>query len=146
MKRIMEKILKKLRKILSKEVIFYLIFGVLSTIVNLVAFYILNSLMSINENVSNFIAITLAVLFAYVTNKDLVFHSQAQTLKDRFMQFMKFMSGRAFTFALEFFGGLVLFKLPIPNIIIKAFLTVIVIVLNYFISKYFAFKGKDKNK
>ena len=106
---IIKKIIKKARKILSKEVIFYLIFGVLSTIINLVAFYIMNSLMSINENVSNFIAITLAVLFAYITNKDLVFHSKAQSLKDRLTQFVKFMSGRAFTFALEFFGGLLLF-------------------------------------
>ena len=140
---IIKKIIKKARKILSKEVIFYLIFGVLSTIINLVAFYIMNSLMSINENVSNFIAITLAVLFAYVTNKDLVFHSKAQSLKDRLTQFIKFMSGRAFTFALEFFGGLLLFKLPIPNIIIKTLLTIIVIILNFFISKYFAFKNKE---
>jgi methylenetetrahydrofolate dehydrogenase (NADP+)/methenyltetrahydrofolate cyclohydrolase len=35
-----------------------------------------------NENLSNFIAISLAVLFAYITNKDLVFHSEAKNLKE----------------------------------------------------------------
>ena len=54
------------------------------------------------------------------------------------------MLGRAFTMVLEFVGGLLLFNLPIPNIIIKAGLTVIVIILNFFISKFFAFKNNTK--
>ena len=135
MKKRIERIVKIIRKKLSKEVIYYLIFGVMTTLINLVVFFILNALMSINENVANFIAITLAILFAYATNKDLVFHSKAQTIKEKLLQFIKFIAGRAFTFALEFFGGILLFKLPIPNIIIKAILTIIVIVLNFFISK-----------
>lgn len=141
-----QKIMEKVKKVLNKEVIFYLIFGVLSTIINLGSFYILNTLLSINENLANFIAIILAVLFAYFTNKDLVFHSEVKTFKDKIIQFFKFMSGRAFTLAVEFFGGLLLFKIPIPNMITKTFLTVIVVILNYFISKYFAFNSNSKDK
>ena len=95
-------------------------------------------------NIANFIAILLAVIFAYITNKDLVFHANAKNLKERIQQFCKFMLGRAFTMVLEFVGGLLLFNLPIPNIIIKAGLTVIVIILNFFISKFFAFKNNTK--
>ncbi len=141
-----QKIMEKVKKVLNREVIFYLIFGVLSTIINLGSFYILNTLLSVNENLANFIAIILAVLFAYFTNKDLVFHSEVKTFKDKIIQFLKFMSGRAFTLAVEFFGGLLLFKIPIPNMITKTFLTVIVVILNYFISKYFAFNSKSKDK
>lgn len=141
-----QKIMEKVKKVLNREVIFYLIFGVLSTIINLGSFYILNTLLSINENLANFIAIILAVLFAYFTNKDLVFHSEVKTFKDKIIQFFKFMSGRAFTLAVEFFGGLLLFKIPIPNMITKTFLTVIVVILNYFISKYFAFNSNSKDK
>ena len=47
---------------------------------------------------------------------------------------------------IEFVGGIVLFKLPIPHIITKAALTVIVIILNFFISKFFAFKIKKKDE
>lgn len=144
--KINQKIMEKVKKLLNKEVIFYLIFGVLSTIINLGTFYILNTLLSVNENLANFIAIILAVLFAYFTNKDLVFHSDVKTFKDKIIQFLKFMSGRAFTLAVEFFGGLVLFKIPIPNMITKTFLTVVVVILNYFISKYFAFNSKSKDK
>ena len=52
---------------------------------------------------------------------------------------------RAFTMVVGFVGGiLLLFKLPIPNIITKALLTIIVIIVNFFISKFFAFKNNNK--
>lgn len=140
----MKKIKELLKKTLTKEVILYIVFGVLTTLVNLVSFYVMNSLLHWDENIANFIAILLAVIFAYITNKDLVFHANAKNLKERIQQFCKFMLGRAFTMVLEFVGGLLLFNLPIPNIIIKAGLTVIVIILNFFISKFFAFKNNTK--
>ena len=142
----MKQIIELLKKILTKEVILYIVFGIFTTIVNLGSFYIMNSLLHWEENVSNFIAILLAVLFAYITNKDLVFHSNAKGIKNRFIQFIKFMLGRAFTMIVEFIGGILLFQLPIPNIISKTVLTVIVIILNFFISKFFAFKNNNKKK
>ena len=140
----MEKLKKILQKILTKEVILYIAFGVFTTIVNLGSFFVMNTLLDMNENLSNFIAILLAVLFAYITNKDLVFHSKAESAKEKIMEFLKFMLGRAFTMVLEFVGGLILFKTAIPSIISKCFITVIVIILNFFISKFFAFKTKNK--
>lgn len=138
----MEKIKELIKTVLTKEVILYIVFGVFTTLVNLGSFYIMNSILKWNENLSNFIAILLAVLFAYITNKDLVFHSGAETIKEKVTEFAKFMAGRAFTMIIEFVGGLILFKLPIPNIITKLGLTIIVIILNFFISKFFAFKKK----
>ena len=140
----MSKIKEIIKKILTKEVILYIIFGILTTIVNLASFYIMNSLFKLEENIANFIAIILAVLVAYITNKELVFHSQAKSKKQKLAQFVKFVMGRAFTMLIEFLGGFLLFKLPIPNIITKAGLTVIVIILNFFISKFFAFKSKKQ--
>ena len=136
----MDKLKLIIKKILTKEVILYIVFGILTTIINLASFYIMADMLKWEENLSNFIAIILAIIVAYVTNKDMVFHSKAITFKERLIQFIKFMAGRAFTMIIEFAGGFVLFKLPIPNIISKAFLTIIVIILNFFISKFFAFK------
>lgn len=138
----MIRIKELLKKTFSKEVLLYIIFGILTTIVNLGSFYIMNSVLNWKENISNFIAIWLAVLVAYITNKDLVFHSGAKKILDKALEFIKFIIGRAFTLILEFIGGIILFQLPIPNIISKIFLTVIVIILNFFISKFFAFKKK----
>ena len=55
------------------------------------------------------------------------------------------MAGRAFTMILEFGLDAILFKTAIPKMITKVVITVIVIVLNYFLSKFFAF-SKKKNK
>ena len=145
----MKKIEEIFKKICTREVILYIFFGVLTTLVNLGSFYILNEMLKWNENLSNFVAIILAVLFAYITNKDLVFHSEAKKIKEKLYEFFKFILGRSFTMLLEFFGGLILFNFTIPKFITKAVLTVLVIILNFFISKFFAFKtnndGSNKN-
>lgn len=130
------------KRILTKEVLLYIIFGILTTVVNLGAFYILTTKWQWNENIANLIAILLAILVAYVTNKDLVFHSKAKTIKDKLQEFLKFMLGRAFTMIIEFLGGLLLFQTAIPEMVSKTFLTIIVIILNFFISKFFAFTSK----
>lgn len=133
------------KRILTKEVILYIVFGILTTIVNLGIFYVLTTKCQWNKNISNLIAIIFAILVAYVTNKDLVFHSKAQTGKQKLQEFFKFMLGRAFTMAVEFLGGLLLFQTVIPEMISKTFLTIMVIILNFFISKFFAFTSQKKN-
>ena len=62
----------------EKDIMLYIIFGILTTCVNLITFYILNSLIHINENIANLIAIPLSILFAYITNRKWVFHTQAK--------------------------------------------------------------------
>lgn len=139
----MEKIKELIKKVCTKEVIFYVIFGVLTTLVNIGSFYIMTDKLNWNENISNIIAISLSVLFAYVTNKNLVFHSDAKEWKEKLNQFLKFILGRGFTMLVEFLGCWLLFeKTLIPQMISKCFITVIVIILNFFISKFFAFKKK----
>ena len=133
-----------MKSLLNNEIILYIIFGIFTTIVNLLSFYIMNNMLNWEENIANLIAIILAVLVAYATNKDLVFHSKAKGNKEKMKEFLKFILGRAFTMLVEFLGGFILFKLPIPNIITKIGLTIIVIILNFFISKFFAFKSEKQ--
>ena len=144
----MEKIKELIKKILTKEVILYIVFGLLTTAVNLVSFWIMNSILNWNEDLSNGLAIVLAILVAYFTNKDLVFHSGANTFKEKLFEFFKFILGRAFTMALEFGGGLIFLTEDnkVRNIIVKLILTIIVIILNFFISKFFAFRKKNNKE
>ena len=135
---------KFVKKILTKEVILYVVFGALTTLINIGSFFIMTTFFNINNDLANNIAIILAVLFAYITNKDLVFHSQANGFGEKFIEFCKFILGRLITMFIESVGGSLLFKyVPIPTIVSKCFITIIVIILNFFISKFFAFK-KDK--
>ena len=141
----MKKIKELMSKVLTKEVILYAIFGVLTTLINIGSFYVMTKYLSIDENLANNIAIIIAVLFAYITNRKLVFHSQAQGFSEKFIEFCRFILGRLFTMFIESFGGSLMFKyIPILPIISKCLITVIVIILNFFISKFFAFKSPNK--
>ena len=132
------------KKVLNREVIFYTIFGILSTLVNFTTFYILTKI-GVEENLANFIAIIMAVLFAYFTNRKIVFNSKAETFKEKLKEFYKFILGRVFTMFVEMFGFYLLFNIMnIHEIISKLVITIIVVILNFFISKFFAFKKQNK--
>ena len=140
----MEKIKELVKKVCTKEIIFYGIFGILTTLVNIGSFYLMTSFLNLEENLSNIIAISLAVIFAYFTNRKIVFHSDASDFGEKLVEFCKFILGRLFTMVIEYIGCALLFKYaPIPTMISKCIITVIVIILNFFISKFFAFKKKD---
>ena len=134
---------KFVQKVFTKEIILYAFFGVLTTLINIGSFYLMTTFLNVSNNLANNIAIIIAVLVAYITNKDMVFHSQAEGFKEKFIEFCKFILGRLFTMVIESIGGALLFKyVPIPSIVSKCIITVVVIILNFFISKFFTFKRK----
>ncbi len=134
-----------IKKFCTKEVIFYIIFGVSSTVINLVVTWALSKIME--GSIASAIGILTAVIFAYFTNRKMVFNSQAVGFKENLNEFWKFMIGRAFTMLLEE-GGVILFNtiLKLPLMPVKLVLTVIVIITNYFLSKFFAFTKKDNKE
>ena len=132
-----------IKKVLNKDVMLYIVFGVLTTLVNLITFSILNGLLKIDGNIANLIAIPLSIIFAYFTNRKWVFHTDAKGFNENFNEFCKFIAGRAVTMFIEFFGCMLLFKTSIPEFISKLGINVIIIILNFFMSKFFAFKKKD---
>ena len=138
----MEQLKKLFKKLFSREVILYGILGVLTTIVNLGVSYLLEGVFHINGAIASAVGIICAVLFAYFTNRKLVFNSTAEGFNEKLKEFGKFMVGRAFTMVVEE-GGVISFynimKLPFQPV--KLAFTVIVIILNFFISKFFAFKN-----
>ena len=143
--------MNKLKKLLNREVIFYIIFGVLTTLVNIITSYILKAFLYVEANIASTIGIILSILFAYFTNRKWVFNSQANTIKEKLTEFFKFILGRAFTMVVEIIGVFLLndvlhafynFGDNIGFLIDKCIITVIVVILNFFISKFFAFKKK----
>lgn len=127
--------------IISREVFFYLVFGVLTTVVNIISFAILSRMFGIGTVVSNVIAWFLSVLFAYVTNRRWVFLSTGGNV---FREMLVFFSGRLCTGVLD---TLVMFitvdLLGWNDLMMKILSNIIVIILNYIISKFFVFKGED---
>lgn len=118
----------------------YLIFGVLTTLVDYVSYAILLQI-GVSYITSNAIAITISILFAYVTNKLWVFESQAKELKANFIEFNKFIGTRLFSMAVSMFGLILLVEIcRVDEYIAKALLAVLVVVLNYVLSKLYTFK------
>lgn len=146
----MEQVKNLIKKFCTKEVIFYIIFGVLTTIVNIAVSYVLTVFFHVEGNISSTIGIITCVLFAYFTNRRLVFNSTATTAKELLTEFTRFILGRLFTMIVEIIGVFLLnniihafyglFSDNIAYLINKIIISIIVIILNFFISKFFAFK------
>lgn len=122
-----------------RKIVNYLFFGVCTTLVNLVSYYILTKL-GLGRIPSNFLAITLSILFAYVVNARYVFSSKVYGIKKVFYELSKFFTSRLFTMFIEIVGVEVLVFIGIEDFISKIITQFIVIVANYFISQYIVFK------
>ena len=124
-----------------KEIILYVFFGGMTTIVNLVSYALFTRLLNINDYVAIFLSWVLAVFFAYITNKIWVFESQSREFKELFREITSFAAARVATLGLEyvvmFIGVDILF---INDMLVKVFAQVLVIVANYLFSKLFIFK------
>lgn len=129
----------------NKSVILYLIFGVLSTVVNILVYALCSKILHINYAISNVISWIFAVTFAYLTNRVYVFDSNANTKKSVIKEIILFYYYRIVTLILEFillYLGITL--LHIDDLIVKIIANVIVIVANYIFSKFLIFKNKNK--
>ena len=125
-----DKIAYVIKKLLNKEAIMYIIFGVLTTLVNLVVSFVLEGIVS-------------SILFAYFTNRKWVFNTKAKGFKENFREFVKFILGRAVTMIIEQSGVVIFYShMNLPFMPVKLSLTIIVIILNFFFSKFFAFTKK----
>ena len=124
-----------------KEVLMYLLFGGLTTVVSIVTFAFFTQVMGMNELVANVLSWILAVLFAYVTNRTWVFESTADTKAGIIKEMASFFGGRLATLLVEE-GIIAVFItwLGFPAMPVKIAAQVIVILLNYVISKLFVFK------
>ncbi|MDR2660791.1 MAG: GtrA family protein [Lactobacillaceae bacterium] len=122
-----------------KSQILYLIFGVLTTVINIVVYYLLR-LMHFPITFSYTIAWFLSVLFAYFTNRNWVFNSKAKNKTEKIKEFLSFYASRIITY----FLGIVILLIGTHFIwnndnawnIIQ---NIVVIVANYVFSKKFVF-------
>ena len=126
---------------LDKELFLYVVFGTLTTLVNLVVYFVLEHL-GVNYIISNIIAWFLSVLFAYVTNRIWVFESKSPNI---LKEMVLFFGGRIFSGALDTALLYVFIDLLlINNTISKIAVEIIITILNYVLSKLIVFKKKKK--
>lgn len=129
-----------------KEVINYLIFGGLTTIVNFVAYCIFARLIGIDEVVSSGLSWVVSVIFAYVTNKIFVFDSKTETKKDLIKECVSFFLARIVSGITCDVGtfALMVKVFNINDILSKIVTQVMVVVVNYLFSKFIVFRKETK--
>lgn len=137
----MQKVIELFNK--YKEVIMYLIFGVLTTIVSLVSYYLLTLTILNPDNgiqllIANVISWILSVAFAYITNRKYVFESKNNNY---FQEITSFVGGRVITLLMDVLIMFVFVTvLHFNDKLFKLVSQFVVIVANYVISKLFVFK------
>ena len=124
----------------NKEMVLYLIFGVLTTLVNILSYLFFSKICGINILISNIMAWFFSIVFAYVTNRILVFESKNKKI---LYEFALFIGGRGLSGILDSLLFYVLVVLLMFNdIVSKIFINIIVIIINYVLSKKIIFKEK----
>ena len=134
---------QKIRAFIGKhyDILAYLFFGVLTTVVNYVVYLPCYNLLGLSGALSNVIAWVVAVAFAYLTNKPFVFRSHDWTAKTVIPELTKFIGSRVVSGALE--TGIIFVTVDCllwSGNLMKLVTSVLVVVLNYVASKFLVFK------
>ncbi len=139
--------ISRIKKLLEKEAVSYLFWGVAATAVNWIVYTAASFLTPWPMTICNFIAWLAAVLFAYLTNRSFVFRSHTHGAAEVFREFLLFVGARIFTGLFEIFLPSILFHagvtwsfLGIEGFWAKAAVTVLIIVMNYILSKLVVFR------
>lgn len=147
----------KIKKyIINRETILYLIFGIMTTIVNFGTFIICDYFIGGEYYlISNIVSFICATIFAFVTNKKFVFQSESWKLVVFLKELIFFGMSRISTFlvieelglfvAVEMLGvDKLKFEIIDGKLVVKMLLAFIAVLANYIISKYFVFRNKEK--
>lgn len=131
----------KYEKIFDKEKILYLIFGILTTVLSYLIYIMATRLLGTGIVIGNILSWIISVMFAYVTNKLYVFNSITTTKKEVFKEIGLFISSRIVSGITEtLLLVLIVNIVGINDIIAKVIVGLIVIVMNYFLSKFMIFR------
>ena len=142
---------KRFPRVFNRETVNYVIFGVLTTVVNIVSYMVTVAVLPFGEMantaVANAVAWVLSVLFAYVVNKLCVFQSHTTGAKALLWEAGKFIGARVFSFGVDELGMLLLVNvIRMPDFWAKVLTNILVMIMNYFFSKLIIFKGDKKEE
>lgn len=127
-----------------REMFNYLLFGVLTTAVNIVSFWLLDSGLELDYKISTVISWIVSVIFAFVTNKLYVFNSKSMDTRSVFKELLSFVFFRWLSLIIDLLTMIVLVEfLKLDSLFAKIVANIFVVVFNYFASKYVIFKPSN---
>lgn len=127
-----------------KQIILYLFFGGVTTVINIVVFYLCYEVLGIHSLISNVLAWVAAVAGAYVTNKIFVFESVTNSFAELMREISSFVACRVVSLGADEAIMLIFNTILGYNaVIVKIMANVVVVVMNYVFSKLFIFKEEN---
>lgn len=128
-------------KFINKETISYLIFGVLTTLVDTITFFISNNVLKVEYVFATMVAWVLAVIFAYVTNKLWVFNSKNTKINVILKEAANFFIARILSLIFTIIWMIVTVEIiGVDEFLSKILANIFVVIINYLFSKLFIFK------
>lgn len=119
----------------------YLVCGALATVVNVAVYAIFFYLIHLENSLSNVVAWVAAAVFAYLTNKFIVFETTQDSKGKLIKEIISFFGCRLFTLAIdEAIMIITVDKLGINAVLMKIVANIVVIIVNYILSKVLIFK------
>lgn len=132
-----------INKIINKETILYSIVGIITSILNILLFYIL-IIINIDYKIANIITLVIVKITAYVLNKNIVFKSKCSNKYDLIKEFIRFIIYRGLTLLIDYFGLIIFIDIfNINKLLSKIIIVIIVIIINYITGKKYVFKKKN---
>lgn len=132
-----------------KEIIFYLIVGGLTTLVNIAVYFIFKDIFFVDYRISNGLAWLISVLFAFIPNKYLVFQATSSGKNTVLKELALFVGYRLLSLGIDMLLMILFISvLNINDVVSKLVVQMAVIILNYVFSKLFIFsevKGVNVN-
>ena len=132
-----------------KQIALYLFFGVTTTLINWCIYALLHGVLKLDMTLTNALSWFAAVLYAFVTNKLFVFESRSLELKLLLHEGVKFLVSRAASGVFEILVPTIMYTLgmnqPLFGLeggIAKALVSIVVIIMNYLLSKFLVFRKK----
>ena len=119
----------------------YLFFGICTTEINIIIYWLLHDALTLSNIVSTILAWLAAVLFAFVTNKVFVFESKRTNTTDRINEVISFFGCRLLTGILDVaIMAFAVDMLQWNGLLWKLISNIIVTIINYIASKYLIFR------
>ena len=141
----MDRLRKLCRALFNPETVSYLVFGVLTTVINIALCGLLTQVLHWDVVLSNILGWVASVAFAFVTNKLLVFRSRHRDARRVLREGAAFFAARLLSLGLDTLGMWLWVEVAHGNFwVAKVVLNVVVIVLNYIFSKAFIFQKKSR--
>lgn len=134
--------MKEIRKKASRQMIDYFLWGISTTVVNIILYGLFCMIM--DYRIANMVAIIVCKIYAYMVNKIFVFQTRCSNFRELLLEVLRYVMLRGYTGIIDYLGVIILVEFIGANKWISKYLiTGFVMILNYLFGRYIIFRKQN---